>query len=134
MTAAALIALLVPTTAALGAAFSISLPIVASGFSQPVQVTNAGDGTDRLSWSSGAARSGSSRAVSSSPGSSWTSARRSPTAVGAGLLGLAFHPDFETNHRLFAYYTRNGGDIVLARYTAKATNDPRRRAPARTSW
>jgi hypothetical protein len=32
------------------------------------------------------------------------------------MLGVAFHPNFETNHALFVYYTRNGGDIVLARY------------------
>ena len=37
-----------------------------------------------------------------------------------GLLGLAFDPGFKTNHRLYVYYTRNGGDIVVSRYTTNA--------------
>ena len=37
-----------------------------------------------------------------------------------GLLGLAFDPHFKTNHRLFVYYTRNGGDIVVSRFTTNA--------------
>lgn len=33
-----------------------------------------------------------------------------------GLLSIAFHPDFATNHRAFVYYTRkDSGDIQLAR-------------------
>ena len=33
-----------------------------------------------------------------------------------GLLGLAFHPDYETNHRFFVYYTNAVGSEVIARY------------------
>src|SRR5262249_20241901 len=43
-----------------------------------------------------------------------------------GLLGLAFHPDYASNHYLYVYYTANEsaadglfeGDIVIARYQA----------------
>jgi cysteine-rich repeat protein len=33
-----------------------------------------------------------------------------------GLLGLAFHPNYETNGRFFVDYTNNDGDTVIARY------------------
>ena len=32
------------------------------------------------------------------------------------MLGLAFHPDYESNGRFFIYYTDRGGDTVVARY------------------
>ena len=44
---------------------------------------------------------------------------RSPGDVGhneQGLLGLAFHPDYETNGFFFVYYTGNDGNNVVARY------------------
>ncbi len=39
-----------------------------------------------------------------------------------GLLGLAFHPDYETNGRFFVDYTNNAGDTVIARY--EVSGDP----------
>ena len=36
-----------------------------------------------------------------------------------GLLGLAFHPDFQSNHLVYAYYTdEDNGDIVVSEFTA----------------
>lgn len=39
-----------------------------------------------------------------------------------GLLGLAFHPDYETNGFFFVDYTNTNGDIVIARY--KVSSNP----------
>ncbi len=40
-----------------------------------------------------------------------------------GLLGLAFHPQFETNRRFFVNYTRRSdGATVIAEYRASASN------------
>ncbi|MBX3026143.1 PQQ-dependent sugar dehydrogenase [bacterium] len=45
-----------------------------------------------------------------------------------GLLSLAFHPDYERNHRFFVDYTNRAGQTVIARFTAGA--DPDRADPA----
>ncbi len=42
-----------------------------------------------------------------------------------GLLGLAFHPQYSANRRFFVYYTNMDGNLVLARYTADASNPDR---------
>ena len=43
-----------------------------------------------------------------------------------GLLGLAFHPDYATNGRLFVYYTRAGGgsQVVSEFHAADGVADP----------
>jgi glucose/arabinose dehydrogenase len=38
-----------------------------------------------------------------------------------GLLSIAFHPNFATNHRFFLYYTARGGDVTIAE--GRATGD-----------
>ena len=40
-----------------------------------------------------------------------------------GLLGLAFHPDYETNGRFFVNYTNNSGNTVIARYEVSLDPD-----------
>ena len=41
-----------------------------------------------------------------------------------GLLGLAFHPDYQTNGFFYINYTRNvGSDTIVARYTVSANPD-----------
>src|ERR1700755_1814183 len=39
-----------------------------------------------------------------------------------GLLGIAFHPQFATNHFFFVDYTATNGNTVIARYTAINNN------------
>ena len=44
-----------------------------------------------------------------------------------GLLGLAFHPNYETNRKFYVYFTRKGGDIAINEYKAQTGNpEPRR--------
>ncbi|MGB0423657.1 MAG: PQQ-dependent sugar dehydrogenase, partial [Flavobacteriales bacterium] len=37
-----------------------------------------------------------------------------------GLLGLAFHPDYQNNGEFFINYTNNAGNTVIAEYTVSA--------------
>ena len=41
-----------------------------------------------------------------------------------GLLGMAFHPDFQSNGRFFVYYTDNNGDRTLAEYGMQSFDPP----------
>jgi len=45
---------------------------------------------------------------------------RANAGIEVGLLGLAFHPDFETTRRVFIYYTDNEFDAVLFEYRVNA--------------
>lgn len=47
----------------------------------------------------------------------------------AGLLGLAFHPDYEANGRFFIYYTDLQINVVLAEYKVSANPDVADPAP-----
>ena len=115
------VAALGPSSAA-AAGFSIRLSQRAAytTFSSPVQVTNAGDGSKRLFI---VERRGTIRVLidgALQPGYFLDIRGRVEDGGERGLLGLAFHPRFKTNGRLFVFYTRNGGDIVVSRFTANA--------------
>ena len=105
------------------AAGQVRLRHVVSGLSQPLGVVNAGDGSGRLFVIE---KRGTVRVVRGDAiqrgffldlrgvaGGISTDGER-------GLLGLAFHPSFETNRTLFAYYTNAGGDIKIVQLTANA--------------
>jgi glucose/arabinose dehydrogenase len=90
---------------------------VTGGFSSPLGVTHAGDGSGRLFV---VEQGGRVRIVKSGKITGTFLDIRSKVLAGGerGLLGLAFHPGFATNGFLFVYYTRLDGDIVIARMQA----------------
>ncbi len=101
------------------------LPFVTSGLATPLFMTHADDGSGRLFI---VQQGGKIRVLQ--PGSTTPtdfldiSTRTSPFPYGErGLLGLAFHPNYENNRRFFVYYTRVGdGAIQIAEYQASAFN------------
>ena len=103
---------------------------VASGFAQPLQVTHAGDGSNRLFVVEQPGRilivEGSS--VLPTP---FLDIRSLVETAGSeqGLLGLAFHPDYASNGLFYVDYTQAGdGATVIARYSV--SSDPNVADPA----
>jgi glucose/arabinose dehydrogenase len=98
---------------------------VASDFVQPLQVTHAGDGSNRLFVVEQPGRifivEGSS--VLPTP---FLDIRSLVETAGSerGLLGLAFHPDYASNGLFYVDYTRAGdGATVIARYSVSSDPD-----------
>lgn len=108
--------------------FSYSQPIIGyqsviTGLTQPVDLVNAGDGSNRLFI---AQQNGIIRV--------WNGTTLLPTnflnvsslvtngGSEQGLLSMAFHPDYNgtTNRYFFIYYTATNGDVTLARYQTQA--------------
>jgi glucose/arabinose dehydrogenase len=102
---------------------AVQLVPVSSGLSSPTFVGNAGDGSNRLFI---VEQAGIIRVLQ--PGSStptvFLDIHTQVVAGGEqGLLGLAFHPLYETNGRFFVFYTRLGdGTIVIAEYKVSTGN------------
>jgi glucose/arabinose dehydrogenase len=99
----------------------IRLSPVANGFDSPTQITNARDGTNRLFV---VEQRGVIKAIAPGGGVTTFMDIRTKVEDGGerGLLGLAFDPNFMSNGRLFVYYTRNGGDIVVSRFVTNASH------------
>lgn len=94
---------------------------IASNLARPIGLVNAGDGSGRLFI---VLQGGEIRI--------WDGAAVLPTAFltrsvsccdERGLLGLAFHPDYENNGFFFVYYTNAVGDVTVSRYSVSA-GDP----------
>ena len=105
---------------------SIQLVKVASGLVDPVNLANAGDGSGRLFI---VQRTGQIRIVDQAG----TLVEEPFLDIGdlvkidnqeQGLLGLAFHPDYEQNGRFFVYYSHysTNGDHFLVEYKVSADN------------
>jgi glucose/arabinose dehydrogenase len=100
----------------------LDLELFSGGLSDPIGITNAGDGSGRLFVNE---RGGRIRVIG--PGGNL---RAQPFAdlsgrilAGSerGLLGVAFHPDFARNRRLFVHYSRAGdGATVVSELHASA--------------
>jgi glucose/arabinose dehydrogenase len=96
---------------------SLGLSLVKNGFDNPVLVTNAGDGSGRLFVveQPGTIRIISGGNVLATP---FLDLRGRISSGGErGLLGLAFHPRFATNHFVYVNFTDINGNTTIARYT-----------------
>lgn len=108
---------------------------VVSGLENPLLVTNAGDGSGRLFVveQTGAIWIIQDGQLSEEPFLDVSSLLSSDVFRGGyserGLLGLAFHPDFETNGLFFINHTDVNGNTVVARYHVSA-DDPNIADPA----
>jgi glucose/arabinose dehydrogenase len=107
----------------------LRLELVAEDLNHPIGLTSAGDGSGRMfvNERDGAVRViGPDGALQDRPFVDLSD--RIDAGGERGLLGLAFHPDFATNRRLFVHYSRAGdGSTVVSELTASAdlqTADP----------
>jgi glucose/arabinose dehydrogenase len=106
--------------------------LVADGFDNPLTATHAGDGSGRLFvveqlgriWIAGDEYMFPFLDISNLI----TQAVFSGGYSEQGLLGLAFHPDYENNGYFYVNYTDRDGHTVIARYSVSA--DPSFADPA----
>lgn len=107
-----------------GFAFSqaVDLQSFADGFSNPTEIANAGD--DRLFV---VEKGGQIKVLNANGSVNAMPFLDISSIISAGgergLLGLAFHPDYDTNSFFYVNYTNTTGDTVIARYMT-STVDP----------
>jgi glucose/arabinose dehydrogenase len=108
---------------------SIALAPVVAGLSNPVFVTESPDSSGRLFIveKTGTIRIYANGALLPTP--FFDIHTSVSTGEEQGLLGLAFHPSFATNHRFYVNYTNAAGASVVSEYKASTTN-PNVRDPA----
>jgi glucose/arabinose dehydrogenase len=106
---------------------SLEIQRVASGLSNPLFVTFAPGDSSRLYI---VQRAGAIRILNLTTGTLNSSNFMSVPDVSSGsgndergLLGLAFHPDFQTNNFFYVYHTdTSGDDTKIVRYTATSAD------------
>ena len=101
----------------------VTLQPVLSNLSSPVLLTNARDGSNRLFVVEQPGRVQVLQPGASTPSVFLDITSKVLSGGERGLLGLAFHPQFSGNRRLFVNYTRRpDGATVIAEYRVSATN------------
>ena len=106
-------------------AAEVNLVTVATGFDRPLFVTGAGTNDEQRLFV--VEQAGIIRVVDVETG------QHSPflditeivndEANERGLLGLAFHPNYENNGFFYVDYTKANGDVVIARYSVSSNPD-----------
>lgn len=106
-----------PTATTIPVADSFTAKLVLGGFTRPTMVTNAGDGSNRLFVleKPGRIRVIKAGLLLAEPFLDISSLVKSNSSE-QGLLGLAFHPDFEKNGRFFVAYSAQNADNTVAEY------------------
>ncbi len=120
---------LLATSAAAAPPADLALVPAVTGVAEPIAVRHAGDGSNRLfiGGRNGVIRvrlPGQSTALATP----FLSLAANPPPHGlsfsgeGGFLGLAFHPNYETNGRFYVSYTDTLGGSVIARYQVSGGN------------
>lgn len=108
----------------------LRLELVADGLSFPIGITHAGDSSGRLYVNEQGGRVRVIEADGSLRAEPFLDISDRLTAGGEqGLLGLAFHPDFAVNGRLFVHYSRAGDGAAIVS-ELRASTDRRTADPA----
>lgn len=122
-----------PTASSAGfnlGAVKIRLERVVSGLDQPVFLTHAGDGSGQLYVVEQTGRIRLFDRSGQAIGVFLDIIGRVEAGGERGLLGLAFHPDYESNGRFFVHYSNDAGDNVVSEFkrgsAAKAVPDSER--------
>lgn len=99
----------------------ISYSPVISGLSQPVDIVNAGDGSNRIFI---VEQGGAIKVYNSSYTLLGTFLTVTGILTGGeqGLLSLAFHPNYEINGFFWVYYTNSAGDLEVSRFKVSSGN------------
>jgi glucose/arabinose dehydrogenase len=103
------------------AGLTVGLETVVGGLDAPLAVTSAGDGSGRIFVTE---QGGQIRIVRDGKlvASPFLDISTRITSGGErGLLGLAFHPDFPTDPRIFVNYTDTNGDTQVSSFRADPT-------------
>ena len=104
---------------------AIELRTIATGFSSPLYLTHAGDGSGRMFVVEQAGRIRVLASGAVLPAAFLDIRDRVRCCGELGLLGLAFHPRYPTNGRFFVNYTRDGPEgleTVIAEYAVSPAN------------
>ncbi len=98
----------------------VILEVVATGLGEITSIANAGDSRVFVSSLEGQVWVFENGAVRPVP---FLDIRdRVFTSIVQGLLGIAFHPDYQENGFFFAHYISPGGDITISRF--RVSTDP----------
>lgn len=103
---------------------ALALDSIVTGLSQPVFVTHAGDGSNRLFIVEQAGRIRIFQ-NGSLVGTPFLDIQSRVTSGGErGLLGIAFHPDYKNNRRFFLNYTNTRPTLktIIAEYQTSPSN------------
>jgi glucose/arabinose dehydrogenase len=100
----------------------IRLRLIASGLSQPTFATSANDGSGRIFIveKTGKVKILQNGVVRSTPFLNISS--QVSKGSEQGLLGLAFHPGFKTNRKLYVNFTNLAGTTVIREYRVSSSN------------
>jgi glucose/arabinose dehydrogenase len=98
--------------------------LVVSGLAQPLDLQSAPDDPERLYVVEQRGRIRVVRGGQLQEAPFLDVSGRISSTGERGLLGLAFHPDFATNHRFFVNYTTTGaGTTVVAEFAARTADE-----------